>query len=120
MDNYKEELLKSLQAHRESPQRAPSWSVQDMISRPLSDVKPVADTTLSKTSQLTLTSKPLAKASTGAAESFPFPIPHGKTYSSLHTLTVDVMNRCTAAGWPLDRTLSMVEHVISQFEEMHA
>lgn len=113
MDNYKEALLKSLQ---EPATRAPAWSVQDMISRPLADVRPLAKASASEKQLLTLTSKPLSKASVEAAESFPFPIPHGKTYSSLHTLTVDVMNRCAAAGWPLDRTLSMVEHVVSQFE----
>ncbi|MDH1057002.1 hypothetical protein [Aquipseudomonas alcaligenes] len=100
MNDYKDALLKSLQ---EPATHAPAWSIQDMISRPLADVRPLADT-------------PLSKASVEAAESFPFPIPHGSTYASLHTLTVDVMNRCAAAGWPLDRTLSMVEHIVSQFE----
>lgn len=112
MNDYKEALLKSLQA---PATRAPAWSVQDMISRPLSDVKPVADTQLSKTSQLTLTSRPLSKASTQEASS-PLPIPHGSTYASLHALTADVIKRCKAEGLSLEATLRMLKQVVSQFE----
>lgn len=91
MKDYKQALLKSLQ---EPATHAPAWSVQDMISRPLASVK-------------------LSKAS----EASPLPIPHGSTYDSLHNLTVDVMNRCTAAGLPLTATLHIVSLVTSQFEE---
>lgn len=107
MNDYKEALLKSLQ---EPATHAPAWSVQDMISRPLADVRPLANTPISKTSQLTLTSKPLAKASS------PLPIPHGSTYASLHALTVDVIKRCKAEGLSLEATLRMLKQVVLQFE----
>lgn len=90
MKDYKEALLKSLQ---EPATHAPAWSIQDMISRPLASVK------LSK-----------------AAEDKPLPIPHGSTYSSLHALTVDVMNRCTTTGLSLATTLRMLKQVALQFE----
>lgn len=89
-NDYKEALLKSLQ---QPASRALAWTVGDMISRPLASVK------LSKDS-----------------EASPLPIPHGSTYTSLHNLTVDVMNRCKTAGLSLATTLRMLKQVVSQFE----
>lgn len=112
MNNYKEALLKSLQ---EPATRAPAWSVQDMISRPLADVRPLAKASASEKQLLTLTSKPLSKASTQEASSL-LPIPHGSAYPSLQALTVDVIKRCKAEGLSLEATLRMLKQVVLQFE----
>lgn len=91
MKDYKEALLKSL---HEPTSRAPAWSVQDMISRPLASVKPL----------------------TKASETWPLPIPHGSQYASLEALTIDVMDRCQAAGLSLATTLRMLKQIALQFE----
>lgn len=91
--DFKEALLKSLQ---QPASRAPAWTVEEMTSRPMSSVK------LSKASE--------------ASEASPLPIPHGSVYDSLHTLTIDVMNRCQCAGLSLATTLRILKQVALQFE----